>query len=50
MFQVFKGPRETEERKAPLGLKVPMVPQANQDNLEMKVHLDLQEKQVLQLR
>lgn len=47
---VTRDPRETEERRALLVLKAPMVLQANQDKLELTVLLDLQEKQVLQLR
>lgn len=50
MLQVYKDPRETEERRAPVDLKAPLVPQVKQDKLEMMDHLDLQERQVLQLR
>ena len=50
VLRVLQVPKETEARRAPLVLKAPLVLQANQDNLEMMDHLDLQEKQVPQLR
>jgi len=47
---VSKDPRETEERKALLVLRDLLVELVLKDQLEVMVLLDLQERQVLQLR
>ena len=47
---VSKGQRETEERKALLVSKAPLGLLVAQGRLETMVHLDLQAKQVLQLK